>query len=132
MELNNGKCCKVTELLGKTLFKIEKNESDDKLLFICEDGSKYSMFHEQECCEDVYIDDICGELSDLIGYPILQAEESTNVDENPEGLDKNKRQQDGFTWTFYKFRTIKGGVTIRWYGTSNGCYAEKADFKKIA
>ena len=65
---------------------------------------------------------------DLVGTPILMAEEVTNEPNvNPEGVPIPE-YQDCFTWTFYKFATIKGYVTIRWYGESNGYYSESVDF----
>lgn len=36
-----------------------------------------------------------------------------------------------FSDYFYKFSTIKGSVTVRWCGTSNGYYSTRVKFKKI-
>ena len=114
----------VSELLGKVLIKVEAMAGNDEILFICRDGSKYRMFHDQDCCESVSIEDICGDLDTLIGNPLLMAEESTNQ-------GGSKKYAESFTWTFYKFATIKGYVTIRWYGESNGYYSESVTFKEI-
>ena len=108
-------------LLGKTITKI--NKIDDRLVFYTDDGYRYEMVHDQDCCENVYIEDVCGDLDDLVGSPITLAEESTNS-ENP----KDPGYDESFTWTFYKLATVKGYVDIRWYGSSNGYYSESVSF----
>ena len=88
------------------------------------------MKHEQDCCESVYIEDINGDLNDLIGSPMLIADESFGSnDDKEEGVDEAEEEysDESFTWTFYRFATIKGYVDIRWYGSSNGYYSESVD-----
>ena len=124
---------KFEDLLGKTIVEIRgaEKESDD-ILFVCSDESEYVMYHEQDCCEHVEVNDICGDINCLIGKPLLKAEEVTHSDidegEGPGALDT---WDDSYTWTFYHLATIKGYVTIRWYGASNGYYSESVDFVKI-
>lgn len=115
------------ELVGKTLTDVKQN-GDDEIIFTDSNGEQYKLYHSQDCCESVTIDDICGDLNDIIGSPIVVAEEATS-NENPEGV--TKEYQDSFTWTFYKIDTKKGGVTIRWYGDSNGYYSESVYFVKV-
>lgn len=66
----------------------------------------------------------------MIGVPLLEAEEVTSEDENPDGV-KIPDFQDSFTWTFYKFGTAKGFVTITWYAESNGYYNENVSFAEV-
>ena len=119
-------------LKGKVLAKIEGKKGDDEIIFTTVDGEVYKLYHSQDCCEGVSVEDICGELDDLIGEPLLQVEEVTNSDVNPPDANPETIEyQESFTWTFYKLGTIKGGVTIRWYGESNGYYSESVDFCKV-
>ena len=105
-------------LLGKTLTAINGAKKDSSCIwFHTMDGEVYEMSHTQSCCEGVEVEDICGDLDALIGYPIVQAEESS--DTNDSGTE---------SWTFYKISTIKGSVTIRWIGRSNSEYAMEVDF----
>lgn len=117
----------VSELIGKTLTQIDNN--GDELLFHCETGEVYKMYHSQSCCEEVTLEDICGELDDLVGSPILMAEEVSG-ELSAEDQKKSDRVNEfgSCTWTFYKFATIKGYVTLRWFGESNGYYSESVDF----
>jgi len=106
------------------VFESIENVDNNKLIFKTTHGKTYKMHHYQDCCEDVYIEDIVGDLSDLIGSPILLAEEATNH------LNM-KEHSESATWTFYKFSTIKGSVTIRWYGESNGYYSEAVYIEEL-
>ena len=104
-------------LVGKTMFAVVRYY--DKVSMYCEDGRIYTLLHQQDCCETVVLDDVCGELTDLVGSPFLVAEMSSNKDDDPD--------YESATWTFYKFATVKGYVTMRWHGSSNGYYSESVD-----
>lgn len=120
--------CEVSELLGKTLVAITgADEGNNEIIFECSDGSKYRMYHEQDCCESVLIEDICGYIKSLVGNPLTMAEDISNTMDIP-AVDE---WVDSCTWTWYKFATVKGYVTIRWYGESNGYYSERVDFEKM-
>lgn len=105
----------MSDMVGKTFVKVEK-VNDDVIKFTADNGDQYAFYHGQDCCESVTVKDIVGELSDLEGFPLLEAEEVV------------KAGKDGTsTWTFYKFGTINGHVNISWYGESNGYYSESVD-----
>jgi hypothetical protein len=123
----------VSCLVGKTLVSVDidvDRKGEDVICFKTTDGEIYELGHRQDCCESVSIESIVGELSDLVGAPILLAEEVTSH-ENPPDPKVSIEYQDSFTWTFYKFATVKGYVDIRWYGESNGYYSESVDFYKV-
>lgn len=101
----------ISELNGQTITKILKD--DITIVMYCKSGRIFSLMHKQSCCENVWIDDVIGELSDLISLPLVMAEESSDLKNWPR-------------WTFYRLATERGYVTIRFAGTSNGYYSEQA------
>lgn len=60
------------------------------------------------------IEDICGDLSDLQGSPILVAEETSG-------------ETEGVSWTFYRFATVRGTVTIRWGEPYSDFYSDRIE-----
>lgn len=115
----------IADMVGKTFVEV-KNVDDAELHFITEDGTKYIFHHSQDCCESVFIESVVGDLNDLVGSPLLVAEESSNAEAEAKG-----EYDESFTWTFYKFATIKGYVDVRWYGSSNGYYSESVNFSVV-
>ena len=114
--MDNIEVNELSNMIGSTFVSVLHDEANEELVFERDDKTKVVFWHEQDCCENVYIEDICGELSDLIGYPLLVAEE--RISEGPSD------SYESSTYTFYEFRTIKGSVTVRWCGSSNGYYSE--------
>lgn len=125
-----GNNVEITDFLGRTFINIEKADDDESITFTAVTGEKWKMHHYQDCCESVSIESIVGDLSDLIGSPILKAEEAIS-DKRPAELPAPQYEDESQTWTFYKLATIKGYVDIRWYGSSNGYYGEGVDIEKI-
>lgn len=114
-------------LIGKTIVKIDGlKQGSESVLFTCDSGEVFEMCHRQDCCETVSIDDVNGDAGDLLNTPIVVASESTSNDQNAFG--GTCEYDDSQTWTFYTLRTIKGTVSIRWFGQSNGYYSESVSF----
>lgn len=122
----------VTDLIGKTCSKVT-SDSATVTFYVgdpdSDDCEIYCLNHHDECCESVYLEDIAGDITDLVGSPILMAHEEVSDEGGPP--DGQERVDESYTWTFYKFATTKGYVTFRWYGSSNGYYSESVSFDKI-
>jgi hypothetical protein len=80
---------------------------DETFCMFCSDGPNSDNDVE------VYLEDVCGDVADLVNSKVISAVEAKSESNQP-------------TYTFYTIRTNKGTVTLRWYGTSNGYYSEEA------
>ena len=112
--------CDISNIIGETIYDIKLTKDNTEIAFYGESGQNFGMYHSQDCCEQVYLYDIIGDLEDLIDSPILKAIEESNNDD----IEGTQTSDDSHTWTFYHFATMKGYVTLRWLGESNGYYAE--------
>ena len=99
------------ELVDKKFTRVYHDKCDQAIVFRSPTVT-YSLRHEQDCCEDVYMESIVGDLSCLENTPILVAEEVKSQDKTPQNID---------------------GTTeiVRWFGTSNGYYSESVDLVKL-
>lgn len=114
----------IDELIGNS-YRVENDGYS--LKFISTEGKKsYIFYHIQDCCESVDIDGVDGDLTILENSPIIRAYSVTGVD-----YPQKDKYDDSFTWTFYRFATEKGEVTVRFYGTSNGYYSESVSMMEI-
>jgi hypothetical protein len=116
MELNIG------DMVGRVFTSVTQ---DGEEMVFANETETFRFFHYQDCCETVLIEDIVGDLSDLVGEPLLMAEEVSG--EAPVGFDDE--YHDCVQWTFYKFATRKGYVDVRWLGESNGYYSTDVSMK---
>lgn len=111
----------VSEMVNQTFTRVT---SDLESVTFENDKVRYVLYHDQDCCESVVVEEIIGDLEDLENLPLLIARE----DSNAEGEDLPN--EESYTWTFYNFATYKGYVTIRFLGTSNGYYSEDVYCRK--
>ena len=117
----------VDVLLGKTIAAIDgMNPDSTEVTITLDTGERFSMYHEQDCCESVYLESVVGDVEDLIGEPLLVSEQVDG--ERPADEEDEWNVHD---WTFYKFATRRGYVDLRWHGSSNGYYSTSVDFVQI-
>ena len=108
---------KMEDMVGKVFTRVSGGVGEGAMVF--ENATeRFVFFHSQDCCENVDINDITGDLQDLCGEPLLLAEEVSGATE------PDVEHYESYTYTFYKFATRKGYVDVRWLGESNGYYSE--------
>jgi hypothetical protein len=109
---------------GKVIEKITgAHKGSKEIIFLLEGGQVWRMYHRQDCCEQVTVADVDGDVADLIGFP-CDGEIASRTATKEEICDSG-------TWTFYKFKSPNGYVTIRWLGESNGYYSESVDVEEV-
>lgn len=111
-----------SDMIGKTLESIE--ETGERIVFNFADGTACESVHLQDCCESVKVDHTKGNVADIIGTPILEAEEDSES-----GGEPKPEYPDSWTWTRQRIRTERGEVTFVWLGESNGYYGETPYFQ---
>ena len=105
----------ISELLGFTLSAVEHDDvhsqerfmSHESIIFTRTDGVQVAMHHTQICCEEVWVEEIHGDLQALVGHPLTTAEVYT--------VDGEKDDQ---MFTFYRIGNKRHMATIRWCGES--------------
>ncbi len=117
-------------LKGQTLSSVNITGDGNGISFATVDGREYILEHDQECCETVTLEDVCGDLGDLVGSPILIAEHRTGEAPLSDDPDSDIHgSHDCAEYNFYEIATNKGSVTIRFHGQSNGYYSMGASLK---
>ena len=111
--------CDIKDMIGKKITGIYYDEENFQ---IRTDNCVYAFYHNQDCCESVYLTQVDGISDKIIGSRIVMAEEVA---------DEKDTEYGHITWTFYKIGTTKGRIDFWWQGESNGYYSESVDLIKI-
>lgn len=109
------------DLKGRCFTRVEA--SDDEIKFFLSDTRYVRMCHYQDCCENVQVEDICGDMDDLVDAYIVHFEERSEQGDSEWGSQ---------TWTYYDIQTTRGCVNIRWLGESNGYYSESVTVELVS
>ena len=114
----------LSELEGEVISTVEGAEGGQETIITTESGKAIKIYHEQDCCEHVSIedsevDDIVGGYCHFAGFVDGEAPVVTTNDDY--------YYEESQTWSFLKIETSKGSIWQRWLGESNGYYSERVD-----
>lgn len=119
-------------LKGSTISSISPVEAGiDEVRLTLTDGRSFLMYHEQDCCESVRVESVVGNIGNLAESPLTFSEWKV-LDGRPDDVPTGKDEYiESETWTVFRLGTVKGDVTIRWLGSSNGYYSESVSFVEV-
>ena len=113
------KYCDMKDMVGKKVLGIYYDEENIQILT---NDCVYAFYHQQDCCESVWLTQVDGVSDKIIGSYIVIAEVVT---------DEKDTEHGHITWSFYKIGTNNGWIDFRFQGESNGYYSETVDLVKI-
>lgn len=105
--------------------------SDDDILITTEGNNQFRFYHDQECCESVYIYDCNDDLKVLENKKLESVFYDCIHNVDPDDITNSDQYRESFTWTNVYFVTNEKTVCVRWYGESNGYYNETIDIQEI-
>ena len=111
------------DLEGDTILRVTGlyKESSEVLFFF--EAGVLRMMHPGVCCSEGLLEDFEGNAEDFIGRPLTKIEVSSNP-----ASEKNNGNKE-YDWTFYKLRSDKGYLDLRWLGNTGrtGMYSSAID-----
>jgi hypothetical protein len=117
----------IGDLVGETLTYVDTDTSCAEIMLTTASGKVIKIFHDQDCCESVHIEDTEGNWHELIGKVIVEATQ----EESHEG-EPPSEYSDSWTRTTLRFKVDDATVISRWIGESNGYYSETVDIEMVA
>lgn len=115
------------DLKGQLITRVVASAIDDEVT-VYTTGINLRAYHQSACCESVRLIRTEGDIENLAGATILNAED----DSGAQDPDWHKEPYEySHTWTKLTLNTTKGDVHFWFLGESNGYYGETLDFQRL-
>lgn len=105
-----SKQVEIEDFVGLTFTKVDA----DGTFYTAE--KKYDMYHSQDCCERVVLDETVGNINDITDEVI------TDAFTTDDGAEDDDRSYEYVEYTNFHVVSAKGTVVFRWIGSGNGYY----------
>lgn len=115
------------DLKGQLITRVVASVTDDEVT-VYTTTINLRAYHESECRESMRLIRTEGNLDDLVGATIRNAEDDSGA-QDPEWYKET--YDDSHTWTKLTLNTTKGDVHFWFLGESNGYYGETLDFQRL-
>ena len=113
---------------NKVIKKIKGLEQDsDRVVILFQDGTFLTQYHDQDCCEDVRVEQVDSCIERFIGATCFELQEKVVEIGDAEFPRDIEGCEESCTATFYTLVTSKGRLDWRWVGESNGYYSERVE-----
>lgn len=112
-----------SKVKGKKIYCIDRDPDNDLLVIEFTDSSELHFYHEQDCCEAVWLEQINDDL-DAFDYAVVTSFEEKEIECGGDDYGT-------YTATFYTMKTSAGYLDFNFRGESNGYYSEGIDIKFI-